>query len=129
MVQGGDPEGTGRGGPGYRFPDEFHPDLRHDGPDTDGSQFFITHVETPWLNDKHTVFGHVVYGQDVVDAIRQGDTIESGEILRIGADAKTFTATRADFDRARAQASNREEAILNTITEKWRNGTATVSTT
>jgi peptidyl-prolyl cis-trans isomerase B (cyclophilin B) len=86
MIQGGDPTGTGMGGPGYRFEDEIDATLRHDrpgvlsmanaGPGTNGSQFFVTHVATPWLDGKHSVFGFVTSGQDVVNAIRQGDTIE-----------------------------------------------------
>ena len=102
MIQGGDPTGTGRGGPGYRFKDEFHSDLKHTsagilsmanaGPFTNGSQFFITHKDTPWLDGKHAIFGHVVSGQEVVDAIAQGDTINHIMIIRKGKMAKKFDA-------------------------------------
>jgi cyclophilin family peptidyl-prolyl cis-trans isomerase len=104
MIQGGDPAGNGTGGPGYSFKDEFVPEFKFTGPGilamanagpaTNGSQFFITHKETPWLNDKHTVFGHVVTGQDVVNAIAQGDTIEKIKIIRKGKPAKKFDAVK-----------------------------------
>ncbi len=105
MIQGGCPLGTGTGDPGYKFDDEFHPDLRHSGPGvlamansgpaTNGSQFYITHVETPWLDNKHTVFGNVVEGQEVVDSIAQGDELTSVEIIAIGAEAEAFNAVEA----------------------------------
>ncbi|MDQ6469108.1 peptidylprolyl isomerase [Flavobacterium sp. LHD-80] len=105
MIQGGCPKGTGTGDPGYKFDDEFIPSLKHDrpgvlsmansGPGTNGSQFFITHVPTPWLDGKHTVFGHVVEGQDIVDAVAQGDALETLEIIRVGEEAQKWNAIEA----------------------------------
>lgn len=121
MIQGGDPTGTGGGGPGYQFADEIHPSLRHDrpgtlsmanaGPDTNGSQFFITHVETPWLDGGHAVFGYVVAGQEVVDAVRQGDAIESVRILRVGPSADAFRVDQRTFDDLRAGGPARSAEI------------------
>jgi FKBP-type peptidyl-prolyl cis-trans isomerase len=105
MIQGGCPQGTGTGDAGYKFDDEFHPGLTHAGPGvlsmanagpgTNGSQFFITHIATPWLDNKHTVFGHVTEGQEIVNAIAQGDTIESLEIIRSGDEAQNWDALAA----------------------------------
>ena len=115
MIQGGCPLGTGTGDPGYKFDDEFVPELKHDGPGvlsmanagpgTNGSQFFITHTATPWLDGKHTVFGKVVEGQEVVDAIAQGDVIETLAIERVGEAAQNWNAVEAFrvFENARAK--------------------------
>ncbi len=122
MIQGGCPQGIGTGGPGYNFDDEFHPSLTHgtpgvlsmanSGPGSNGSQFFITHIATPWLDNKHTVFGNVVEGQDVVDSIAQGDTIDSLEIIREGEEAKNWNAIEAfrtfEGSRAKKEAAARE---------------------
>lgn len=101
MIQGGCPEGSGRGGPGYRFEDETNNGVRHErgvlsmanaGPNTNGSQFFITHIKTDWLDGKHTVFGKVVEGLDVVDAVKQGDLINK---ITIEGDADAVLAAQA----------------------------------
>ena len=117
MIQGGDPAGNGTGGPGYRFADECFDDLTFDkpgylamanaGPGTNGSQFFITHVPTTWLNGKHTIFGKVVNdeSQKVVNKVQQGDKIVKVTIVRQGDKAKKFTATQADFDRLSKEAA------------------------
>jgi peptidyl-prolyl cis-trans isomerase A (cyclophilin A) len=105
MIQGGCPQGTGTGNPGYKFDDEFHPDLKHDGPGvlamansgpgTNGSQFYITHIATDWLDGKHTVFGKVLEGQAIVDTVQQGDSLTSIEIIRVGTAAEKFNAIEA----------------------------------
>lgn len=130
MVQGGDPTGTGSGGPGYKFDDEFHPELRHDragvlsmanaGVGTNGSQFFITHGATPWLDDKHTVFGFVESGQEVVDAIAQGDKIEKLEIIREGEEAQKWNAVEAFrvFEGSRARREAEQKAASEAQLEK-----------
>ncbi len=145
VIQGGDPVANGTGGPGYKFPDEFHPQLRHDragtlsmansGPHSNGSQFFITLAEAPWLDDRHSVFGYVVAGQDVVESIQQGDRIEAVEIVRRGEGALRFHPGQRDFDRlveevrsraAEAQAAERREAVR-LIAERWPEAVSTES--
>jgi peptidyl-prolyl cis-trans isomerase A (cyclophilin A) len=124
MIQGGCPQGTGTGGPGYSFDDEFHPTLKHNrpgvlsmansGPASNGSQFFITHIPTDWLDNKHTVFGHVVEGQEIVDAVAQGNVLETLEIVRVGEEAQKWNAVEAfrtfEGSRAKREAAEREAA-------------------
>lgn len=151
MIQSGDPTGTGKGGPGYKFNDEFTPDLKHDkkgilamansGYNTNGSQFYITHKETPWLNaydddtllkpcensrvSCHTVFGEVIKGLSVIDTIEQEDTIEVLNIIRKGREAKNFDAPKvfldqlAEADRLEKEAAEKELALLKTNKERF----------
>ncbi len=133
MIQGGDPTGTGSGGPGYQFDDEFNEELKHDGPGilsmanagpgTNGSQFFITHVETPWLDGKHSIFGKVNTGQEVVDNVEQDDIIKKVKIIRVGEAAKNFDAPKnfeeyisekseADILKAEAEKESIEELTM-----------------
>jgi len=128
MVQGGDPTGSGAGGPGYQFEDEIHPELKHNrpgtlsmanaGPATNGSQFFITHGPTDWLDGKHTVFGYVTEGQEVVDAIAQGDSMDKVEIVRVGAEAEAwdaseiFTTARSAAEQAAREAQEKADAAI-----------------
>ena len=120
MVQAGCPLGTGTGNPGYKFDDEFHPELKHDkpgilsmanaGPGTNGSQFFITHVPTAWLDNKHTVFGSVSDGMDIVNTIEQGDEIIDIKISRVGDEANSFNALKS-FNDFNESAIQREKEI------------------
>ena len=130
MIQGGCPQGQGTGGPGYNFDDEFHPNLKHDkpgvlsmanaGPGTNGSQFFITHIPTNWLDGKHTVFGHVVEGQDVVDAVEGDDALESIEIIRVGEAAEKWNAIEAfrTFEGSRAKRIEEQKRMAEEASEK-----------
>ena len=138
VIQGGDPNGDGTGGPGYEFPNEIRPDLRHDragtlsmanaGPDTNGSQFFITLRQTPNLDGGYNVFGYVVKGMDVVNAIKKGDRITGVRILRVGDAAKAFVVTPESFNAlvAKAEVSERT-AELALIQKKWPHLTMTKS--
>ena len=145
MIQGGCPNGTGTGGPGYKFPDEFDDSLKHDkpgilsmanaGPGTNGSQFFITHVPTPWLDGKHTIFGHVVEGMNTVNSIEQGDRINSIVIERVGEKAKAFTVTKDSFEelvkkeaeKVLKELSEKDELINKEIKERWPDAVKTAS--
>jgi len=138
VIQGGDPNGDGTGGPGYEFPNETSPELKHDragtlsmanaGPDTNGSQFFITLAPTPNLDGGYNVFGYVVKGMDVANAIRKGDRMNSVRILRVGAAAKAFTVTQAGFKALVANSKTRERSSeLAFITKKWPHLTTTKS--
>ncbi len=137
MIQGGDPTATGEGGPGYRFEDEFPKDkegkllLKHDkagvlsmanaGPTTNGSQFFITHKETPWLDGKHSVFGQVVKGQKVVDTIVKNDTIYKIDIIKVGKEAKKFDAAKVFSEKHEASLKadkERKEALKKVVSEQ-----------
>ncbi len=126
MIQTGDPMGTGEGGPGYRFNDEFNETLKHSkagvlsmanaGPGTNGSQFFITHLETPWLDNMHSVFGHVIEGQGIVDSIKQGDKIETIKIIRSGKAAQDFDAPKV-FEEQRELSKAKEAEAKKAIEE------------
>ncbi|MCD6023372.1 MAG: peptidyl-prolyl cis-trans isomerase (rotamase) - cyclophilin family [Fibrobacteria bacterium] len=128
MIQGGDPAGNGTGGPGYQFQDEFDASLKHDkpgifsmansGPATNGSQFFITHVPTPWLDGKHSVFGAVVRGQSVVDAVQGGDKIDSIRIVRVGDKARAFQGSDARFNAIIKEKKMQEENKNKAAAEK-----------
>ncbi len=145
MIQGGCPLGTGTGGPGYTFPDEIDPTLTHNGPGilsmanagpgTNGSQFFITHNATPHLDGKHTVWGHVVEGMDVVNKIAKDDTIKTVEIIRVGDAAKAFKSDQAAFDaliagqedRAKEKELAAMEKSMEQIKGQWPNAITTES--
>lgn len=145
MIQGGCPLGTGTGNPGYSFPDEFDSSLRHDsagvlsmansGPASNGSQFFITHTETPWLDGKHTVFGRVVEGQETVNSTKQGDTIKSVKIIRAGEKAESFKNDQAAFTElvkksGEAEARKAKEQVekdIAFIEKTWPNAEKTAS--
>ena len=137
MVQGGCPKGTGTGGPGYTFPDEFDDSLKHttpgklsmanSGPGTNGSQFFITHVPTPWLDGKHSIFGEVLEGQDIVNSIAQGDKITTIEIIRKGSEAEAFIVSRETFtalvaaaeDKTKIRNADKNAKLERELNNRW----------
>lgn len=140
MIQGGCPLGKGYGDAGYKFADEFHPDLKHDragvlsmanaGPNTNGSQFFITHLPTPHLDGKHSVFGFVIEGQEVVNAIKQGDKMEKIEIIRIGEEAQKWDALfhfNALNERKKKEEAEKQAKVLEKFQEIAKNMQKTAS--
>ena len=140
MIQGGCPDGNGMGGPGYQFPDEIHPDLKHSGPGilsmanagpgTNGSQFLLLTSETPWLDGKHTVFGSVVEGQDVVNAIAQDDLINEVIIEKNGEKANNFDAAKiftSELEKLKKEAEIKAENAKKAIEELKKGATVTES--
>lgn len=129
VIQGGDPAGNGTGGPGYSFEDEFHPNLKHSnagilsmansGPDSNGSQFFITLKDAPWLDNRHSVFGRVVSGMEVVNKIQEGDIIKKVKIIRNGKEVELFQVSKENFDDLRRQVKQSRKGKQMSVMEEY----------